>query len=182
MEKTTRDIIQESLSKQIMDNNMWGIAYVAPRVGKIKITLNCLKPKDKVIIIYPETNIKTSWVNDIKKWKFKSKNIKYSTSKSFKKIQDPCDILVIDEIHTLSENQITDVVNYIKNFVSKSNMNIYLYSKSKDITEALKNSGKEEIKVNPAVYAADSFDMPKDNREDIFEKISAEYLKKIRKK
>ncbi len=113
MEKTTRDIIQESLSKQIMDNNMWGIAYVAPRVGKIKITLNCLKPKDKVIIIYPETNIKTSWVNDIKKWKFKSKNIKYSTSKSFKKIQDPCDILVIDEIHTLSENQITDVVNYI---------------------------------------------------------------------
>lgn len=113
MEKTKRDFIQESLSKQIMDNNMWGIAHVAPRVGKIKITLNCLKPKDKVIIVYPETNIKTSWVNDIKKWKFKSKNIKYSTSKSFKKVKDPCDVLVLDEIHTLSENQISDVVRYI---------------------------------------------------------------------
>lgn len=113
MEKTKRDLIQESLSEQIINNGMWGIAYVAPRVGKIKITLNCLKPKDKVIIVYPETNIKNSWVNDIKKWKFKSKNIKYSTSKSFKKIKDPCDILVIDEIHTLSENQITDIVKYI---------------------------------------------------------------------
>ena len=52
----------------------------------------------------------------------------------------------------------------------------------KDIVDALKNSGKEKIEINPAVYAADSFDMPKDSRVDIFEKISAEYLKKIRKK
>lgn len=113
---TTRDIIQKNLADDFMSKGFFGCIFAAPRTGKIKITLNCLQKTDKVIIIYPEVNIKQSWVSDFKKWKFNSKNVTFSTTRSFSKIKTPCDVLVIDEIHTLSENQVNDVAAYIKKF------------------------------------------------------------------
>ncbi len=73
-----------------------------------------------------------------------------------------------------------DVVNYIKNFVSKSNMNIYLYSKSKDITEALLESdinAKIGVKVTNKAswnYSFDFYvvDMFWINQEEIAKKLS----------
>jgi len=112
----TRDEIQTKLSDEFIDKGFFGIFHVAPRVGKIKITLNCLNTKDDVIIAYPEVNIKKSWQDDIKKWKFKSKKIKYSTYMSFKKIDNPCDVLILDEIHLMSEAQMDSVAKYIKKF------------------------------------------------------------------
>ena len=116
MTLSKRDIIQSELSKKIIEADMFGIADIAPRVGKIKITLNCLKPKDSVIIAYPESNIKKSWVNDIKLWKFKGKKIKYSTYMSFSKLKEGCDVLVLDEAHLISEAQMIDIYKYIKKF------------------------------------------------------------------
>lgn len=112
----TRTEIQNDLSQEFVRKGFFGIAYIAPRVGKIKFTLNCIKPKDKVIIIYPEKDVKQSWVDDLVKWKFKSKTIKYSTSQSFKKVKESCDVLVIDEIHRLSDSQITAVSGYIRTY------------------------------------------------------------------
>ena len=113
---TNRDIIQKQFAEEFVSNGTRGIAYLCPRFGKIKFTLYCITPKDKVLIVYPETNIKQAWVTDLKKWKFNSKNIAYSTTRSFSKIKTVYDVLVLDEIHTLSEKQVEDVAAYIKKF------------------------------------------------------------------
>ena len=127
MISSKRDLIQSELSSKIIENNTFGIADISPRVGKIKITLNCLKPKDSVIIAYPETNLKQSWINDIKRWKFKGKKIKCSTYMSFDKLKDGCDVLVLDECHMISDAQMTDVANYIKTFNIKKVLALSLF-------------------------------------------------------
>lgn len=112
--KSKRDEIQNSISDKFVENGFFGIILAAPRVGKIKITLNCLNTKDNVMIAYPETSIKKSWQDDIKKWKFKGKKIKYTTYMSFKKLKDKCDVLVLDEVHLISAAQMIHIANYIK--------------------------------------------------------------------
>lgn len=109
----TRDEIQSTLSNEFIDKGFKGIILAAPRVGKIKITLNCLNTKDNVMIAYPETSIKSSWQADIKKWKFKGKKVKYTTYMSFKKLKDAVDVLVLDEVHLISANQMIHIANYI---------------------------------------------------------------------
>lgn len=51
---------------------------------------------------------------------------------------NPDTVLLINIIGCGCKNN--DIISYIKNFVNNSNMNIYLYSKSKDITESLLES------------------------------------------
>lgn len=111
---TKRDKIQKEIVQKILDKDLFTIAHVAPRVGKIKITLDCLKDSDKVIVAYPQVNIKKSWVDDVKRWKFKNpKNISYTTYMSFKKLRNPCDVLVLDEIHLTSDAQLDAIAKYI---------------------------------------------------------------------
>jgi superfamily II DNA or RNA helicase len=114
--KTKRDEIQERISDIFRNAGFFGIILAAPRVGKIRITLNCLDTKDNVMIAYPETSIKQSWIADIKKWKFKGGKIKYTTYMSFKKLKDPVDVLVLDEVHLISPAQMVHIANYIVNF------------------------------------------------------------------
>lgn len=113
--KTKRDEIQESISDRFIDAGMFGIIYSAPRTGKCKITINCLNTKDRILIAYPETNIKQSWILDFKKWKFKGKKIKYSTYHSFKKLREFCDVLILDECHLISDSQMVTIKKYIDN-------------------------------------------------------------------
>lgn len=113
--KTKRDLLQDGFSKEFMDKGFKGIMYLCPRFGKIKTTINCLKEKDKVIIAYPEVSIKKSWTGDFKKWKFKGKDINYTTYMSFKKLKGPCDVLVLDEVHLISPAQMIHIANYINN-------------------------------------------------------------------
>lgn len=110
----TRDEIQNDLSDKFIDGGFKGIILAAPRVGKCKITINCLNTKDKILIAYPEINIKKSWQDDFKKWKFRGKKIKYSTYHSFKKLKDACDVLVLDEVHLISQAQMLAIAEYIK--------------------------------------------------------------------
>lgn len=117
--KTKRDEIQERISDEFIENGFFGIILAAPRVGKIKITLNCLNTKDNVMIAYPETSIKKSWQEDIKKWKFKGKKVKYTTYMSFKKLKDKCDVLVLDEVHLISAAQMIHIANYIQKHAIK---------------------------------------------------------------
>lgn len=112
----TRDEIQSTLSDEFIDKGFKGLMAIAPRVGKCKITINCLNTKDKIVIAYPELNIKKSWTDDIKKWKFKGKKIKFTTYMSFKKLSDGCDVLVLDECHLISDAQMQIIASYIRHF------------------------------------------------------------------
>lgn len=88
-----------------------GIYHVSPRFGKCAIAINIMKeyrktsPKISIVIAIPENKIKESWVAEMKRLKFSSKNIIFSTHLSLHKYKDAA-LYIIDEIHLLSERQI----------------------------------------------------------------------------
>ena len=95
----------------------WGILNLCPRFGKIRTTINILKklkPKS-VLIAYPDNKIKDSWKADFKEMKYKDEHVTYTTHLSLHKYQDEkFDLVVIDEIHLLSEAQIEAAVNLLE--------------------------------------------------------------------
>jgi superfamily II DNA or RNA helicase len=105
---TLRDKRQQEFAEMWLKDK-WGILNLCPRFGKIRTTINILKkikPKS-ILIAYPDNKIKESWESDFKEMKYKNENITYTTHLSLHKHQnDVFDIVVIDEIHLLSEAQI----------------------------------------------------------------------------
>jgi superfamily II DNA or RNA helicase len=100
---------QQELAQAWIDSGKHGIIYAAPRFGKIFTTINILKQlKPKTILIaYPDNKIKESWEDDFKKRKYSSSNVTYTTHLSLHKyVDNQYDIVIIDEIHLLSEAQI----------------------------------------------------------------------------
>lgn len=102
--------------KQLYFANVWlkkkfGILNLCPRFGKIRVAINILQTmKDdvKVLIAYPDRKIKTSWIDDFQKWGYSNDNITFTTFISLHKhINEKYDLIIIDEIHLLSEAQIT---------------------------------------------------------------------------
>lgn len=86
-----------------------GILLLAPRFGKCRTSINILKKlKPKTILIaYPDNKIKDSWQADFEELDYDDSNVTYSTHLSLKKLVDnQYDIIIIDEIHLLSEAQI----------------------------------------------------------------------------
>ena len=86
-----------------------GILLLAPRFGKIRtsiIALEKIKPKT-ILIAYPDNKIKESWQADFHDSGFDDSIVTYTTHLSLKKYADlSFDIVIIDEIHLLSEAQI----------------------------------------------------------------------------
>ena len=86
-----------------------GILNLCPRFGKIRtsiIALEELKPKS-ILIAYPDNKIKESWETDFRASGFDDSIVTYTTHLSLKKLVDnEYDIIIIDEIHLLSEAQI----------------------------------------------------------------------------
>ena len=86
-----------------------GILNLCPRFGKIYTSINILKqlkPKS-ILIAYPDNKIKDSWQSDFEDRGYDDSNVTYSTHLSLKKLVDnEYDIIIIDEIHLLSEAQI----------------------------------------------------------------------------
>ena len=86
-----------------------GILNLCPRFGKIRtsiLVLEQLRPKS-VLIAYPDNKIKESWQSDFDDLGYDDSNVTYTTHLSLKKLVDnEYDIVIIDEIHLLSEAQI----------------------------------------------------------------------------
>jgi len=88
-----------------------GILNLCPRFGKIRTSINILeyfKPKIKsVLIAYPDNKIKDSWQADFKDRGYLDANVTYTTHLSLKKYANKkFNLVIIDEIHLLSEAQI----------------------------------------------------------------------------
>ena len=107
---TLRDRRQQEFADIFLDNEERGILHLCPRFGKIYCSINILStyPSDaNVLIAYPDSEIKKSWQSDFKKRKYKNKNIVYVTHLSLHKhIETKFDLVIIDEIHLLSDAQI----------------------------------------------------------------------------
>lgn len=106
-----RNKIQQEATNSIVKNNYKGILLVAPRVGKSKIIIDALLQSDfnKITIIAPFNSILESWETEIGKWgeELREKVILVN-QRSIEK-EHLSDILICDECHTLSENQVKTI-------------------------------------------------------------------------
>jgi superfamily II DNA or RNA helicase len=105
--------LREQRQKEFADVWMakkWGILNLCPRFGKIYTTINILDKYDpdiSVLIAYPDVKIKDSWEEDFKARDYKNPNITYTTHLSMHKhTMNMYDIVIIDEIHLLSDAQL----------------------------------------------------------------------------
>ena len=105
---TLRDKRQQEFA-DVWLNGKWGILNLCPRFGKIRTTINILKKMrpTTILIAYPDVKIKESWQDEFRACEYVDGFITYTTHLSLHKYQDDVfDLVVIDEIHLLSEAQI----------------------------------------------------------------------------
>ena len=118
MKQSIRDVRQKEFA-DVWLKEKHGILNLCPRFGKIRTSINILKELPKslsytyatvspsVLIAYPDNKIKESWQADFEELGYDDSNVTYSTHLSLKKLVDnEYDIIIIDEIHLLSEAQI----------------------------------------------------------------------------
>jgi superfamily II DNA or RNA helicase len=109
MEDQLRNQRQSEFANKWLKSDRRNILLLAPRFGKIRVSLLImeeLKPSS-VLICYPDNKIKQSWLEDFNKFSFSGPSVIFSTFLSLYKQQDKVfDLVIIDEIHLLSEAQI----------------------------------------------------------------------------
>lgn len=114
---TLRDKRQAEFAEVWMNNGKFGILNLCPRFGKIFTTINILEKLDKninILIAYPDLKIKSAWEQDFLTRKYKNPNITYTTHLSIKKHTEiHFDLVILDEIHLLSEAQMEAVKELI---------------------------------------------------------------------
>ena len=115
---TLRDQRQKEFAEKWIRAGKFGILNLCPRFGKIRTTINILEtmnPHSTVLITYPDNKIKASWEADFKQRKYKNPNVTYSTHLSLKKLKDfMFDIVIVDEIHLLSDAQMEALKELLK--------------------------------------------------------------------
>ncbi len=85
------------------------IIYASPRMGKTKIGIGIIKNTGfkKVLVSYPNLPIKESWEADLLRWDSGGASPTFSTFLSlFKALEEPWELILLDEVHMLSEAQI----------------------------------------------------------------------------
>ena len=106
---TLRDQRQNEFAKTWLKWR-FGILDLYPRFGKIYVTINILETMPDnidILIAYPDKEIEKSWKTDFKKRGYNNPNITYTSHLSLHKYQDKkFDLVIIDEIHLLSDAQI----------------------------------------------------------------------------
>jgi superfamily II DNA or RNA helicase len=114
---TLRDQRQKEFAETWIKAGKFGILNLCPRFGKIYTTINIiekLKPK-KILIAYPDNKIKDSWQKDFETRGYDDSNVTYTTHLSLHKQENNIfDLIVIDEIHLLSDNQLSATKDLLK--------------------------------------------------------------------
>lgn len=107
---TLRDQRQKEFSDVFLKNGKHGILNLCPRFGKIRTTINILddyKKGCRVLIAYPDNKIKDAWKAEFDEFDYDDYNVTYTTHLSLNKYAHmQYDLVIIDEIHLLSEAQI----------------------------------------------------------------------------
>ena len=106
---TLRDKRQKEFADVWMQTK-FGILNLCPRFGKIRTSINIFNnfpPHSTILIAYPDGKIKESWLADFETLGYNNPNVSFTTHLSLKKhVEHMFDIVVIDEIHMLSEAQL----------------------------------------------------------------------------
>jgi len=106
---TIRDKRQKEFADVWLKHGKYGILNLCPRFGKIRTSILALEKinPESILIAYPDNKIKESWQTDFEELGFDDSIVTYTTHLSLKKYADQSfDVVIIDEIHLLSEAQI----------------------------------------------------------------------------
>jgi superfamily II DNA or RNA helicase len=105
-----RDQRQKEFANDWWNKGQHGILNLCPRFGKVRTSINILEKfedEPSVLIAYPDKQIKQSWIDDFETREYTNSNITYTTHLSLHKHKDQkYDIVIIDEVHLLSNAQI----------------------------------------------------------------------------
>ena len=145
---TLRDKRQQEFADVWLNHGKFGILNLCPRFGKIRTTINILKKlKPKTILIaYPDNKIKESWQDDFRACNYTDGFITYTTHLSLHKhLEEQFDLIVIDEIHLLSEAQMQAAKEMIDKHLEFSHMGGHVLGLTGTMTEWTKRTLFEEL-------------------------------------
>lgn len=115
----TKNEIQRIIIDKIKSTLFRGIVLGSVRLGKTRVLLTAIKELSnndlniKILIGYPNTDIKNSWISECMKLEYYP-NIEYSTFKSLHKVQDnKYDFVVMDEAHSIPPDNVLPIVSRI---------------------------------------------------------------------
>ncbi len=144
MNNELRTLRQKEFADKWIKGSRFSILNLCPRFGKIFCSINIfeiLKPKS-ILIAYPDEKIKNSWEEDFIKRNYNNENITFVTHLSLWKYKDEkFDIIVIDECHLLSENQIEICKELFKN-------NKQILALTGTLSSETRNCLKKELSLN----------------------------------
>src|SRR5690242_11464377 len=104
-----QELIQVAIEKRV------GIIKASMRVGKTRVGVSILEKigKDaKILITYPDNQIRQSWLDEFEKMSFCHENVTLSSNRSLHKHENKVwDAIIVDEVHKLSERNIESVKN-----------------------------------------------------------------------
>lgn len=106
-----RNDLQDQFSKTIIQSGFNGIALISPRVGKCKITIDSIKGLQdwNILISTPREDINNSWRDEFTKWNLGFTPKVICNNSLLKSKGQDIDLLVVDECHLLSDNQINNI-------------------------------------------------------------------------
>lgn len=98
--------LQEDVTRTIIEKDYNGIIDISPRTGKSKMIIDAIRDKVdwNIHISCPRIPVVESWEKEFDKWEL-GFPVELSCHKSLKKVPEEIDLLIIDEVHKLSQNQ-----------------------------------------------------------------------------
>lgn len=151
-----REQLQNEWASTFIEKGGRGILYISPRAGKIKCSINILNllpcKNPRIIISYPDNKIKASWEKDFEKFEYGNDNIIFINNSSLEKCVDEKPyIYIIDECHSLSENEL----KHCKSICSNSRYVLALSGTvNKETEQILKNFLQLSILVKYSIEEA----------------------------
>ncbi len=115
---TIRDERQLEFANKWISEGEWGILHLCPRFGKIRCSIHIINKiaPASILIAYPDGPTKDSWIKEFELLGIDYSNISFTTHRSIEKhIKEKYDLVIIDEIHLLSENQIIACSKLLEN-------------------------------------------------------------------
>lgn len=114
----TKDQIQKEIIDAIVSSDFKGIVLSSVRSGKTRILITAIKEHTnkevpKVLVLYPNIDIKNSWIDECEKIGCPME-ITYSTFRSMEKVMDgDWDYIVFDEAHLIPPENKLPIAGYM---------------------------------------------------------------------
>lgn len=111
-----RDKLQQEAVQEYLSGNPKTCFNISVRFGKTRLGIMIMKAikAKRVLILYPEVNIKKAWEDEFEKMGWKPEEVTFSTYLSVSKYNNEYDMIIGDEIHKASENALFNIDGLLK--------------------------------------------------------------------